>query len=61
MESFGFEPDDDDCGRDGDGVSGRSFGINEDCEDIVVKILDGGGEDDDDAVAAVDGADTFDN
>jgi hypothetical protein len=57
MESVGFDPNVDDCGRDGEGVSGWSFEINEDWEEIVVR----GGEDDDDAVAGRDEPDTLDD
>ncbi len=51
MGSLEFEPDDDGWGRDGGGVSDWSFVTIEDCEELVVKIADEGGEDDDDATA----------
>ncbi len=55
IDSFEFDPVDD-CGRDGEGVSGWSFVINDDWDEILVKIVvDGGGEDDDEAVAGAGG------
>ena len=60
--SLEFEPDDDDddWGRDGGGVSGWSFVID-DWEGIVVKTADEGGDDDEEAVAGGGGADPFDD